>query len=94
MINPVAVEIKRLMDVLENTTPGSEKYDQVLEEIQVLAGVSKTLESQEKRTPLEKFVSNPALIGSATTIVATLMVLIFERSDSITTRAFSWIRPH
>ena len=85
-------QIGRLTQRLSELDVGSEEYDKVLEEINTLVHIKKELEEGDP-TVVERFISNPALVGATTTLIATVMVLIFERSDSITSRAFAWLRP-
>ena len=85
-------QIRRLTQCLDDLPLGTEEYDKALEEINTLVHIQKELEERDP-TVVERFISNPALVGATTTVIATVMVLIFERSDSITSRTFGWLRP-
>lgn len=76
-------EIERLANQLRNMSPVEEDYIKVADNLKVLC------EAREKKNSRD--ISNEALLAAAINIVGILIVLNFERTDVITSKAFGWI---
>ena len=69
---------------LNNQTPGTDKYDQALEELKNLTYIQKERASLKSPSKLGQFLNNPALIGGVVNLGISLLMLNFERTGVIT----------
>lgn len=81
--NALENEIERLLEVLNNEEPNTEKYDKVADQLVKLYKL--------KEVDSKKRVSPDALAAAATNIAGILLVINFERVHVITTKAFGMI---
>jgi hypothetical protein len=87
-INPKAVkaldlEIVRLSGQLKDTDPTDETYVKISDNLKVLC---------EARSKFDRAIINPeALLGIAANIIGLLIVLNFERTGVITSKAISFL---
>jgi len=93
----ITEEIERLIGELRVAGNISQKdYSEKLEVIDKLVALRKKVETEEPDSKfsatLKTFISNPALLNLVGGMMATLLVLYFERTEVITSKAFNWIK--
>jgi len=76
-------EIERLANQLGNISPVHEDYAKIADNLKVLC------EAREKKN--DRVISTEALLAATVNIVGILLVLNFEKMDTITSKAFSLI---
>jgi hypothetical protein len=76
-------EIERLANQLGDMSPVSDDYAKTADNLKVLC------EAREKKN--DRVISSEALLVAAVNIVGILVVLNFEKADTITSKAFSLI---
>jgi len=76
-------EIERLTGILALTNVTEDKYNQITNNIKILC------EAREKKNPLQIDINTLAVIGA--NVAGILIVLYFEKTNVITSKAFSMI---
>lgn len=76
-------EIERLANQLANMSPVSDEYAKTADNLKVLC------EAREKKN--DRVISSEALLAAAVNIIGILVVLNFEKADTITSKAFGLI---
>lgn len=85
-------EFNRLLVRLLELEPGTEEYAAALEQLRRFSDITKvSLKGNEGK--VDKFLSNPALIGVVGNLMGIFLILNYERAEIITSRAINFIRP-
>jgi hypothetical protein len=89
-------QTESLSEQLNSLEPSSKEYEQVLGRLETFVRLRLDLVVNNlKPTPsvVERILANPALVGVLGNLALTLLILNYERTEVITSRAFSFIRP-
>ena len=76
-------EIARLTETLKNTDPTSENYVKIVDNLKVLC------EAREKKNPLQ--LNADTLIAVGANVIGLLLVLNFEKTGVVTSKAFGML---
>lgn len=84
----------RLWRELGSATPGTEEHSRILSDLTKLIDMQDRLYERVKSEPsvLQQILVSPAFIGGVLQIGFGVMVLHFEKFDTVTSRIFQWIR--
>lgn len=86
-------ETSRLWEALSKAQPGTDVYDQILNEISHILEVQDTLYGRAAEpTWYQEVLTSPIFIGGVFQLAATLIVVNHETVGVITTKAFNWVR--
>jgi len=80
----IDTEIERLAKKLASMNPEEDKYNEVASSLKLLC------EAREKKN--DRVISSEALLAAAVNIIGILVVLNFERTGVITSKAFGFLR--
>ena len=80
----IDTEIERLAKKLASMNPEEDKYNEVASNLKLLC------EAREKKN--DRVISSEALLAAAVNIIGILVVLNFERTGVITSKAFGFLR--
>ena len=76
-------EIERLVEALKSEQPGSEEY------LKISTNIRDLCEARERKNPLQMDVNTLVAVGA--NILGLVIILNFERTGVITSKAFGWI---
>jgi len=82
-LNALDEEIARLVNLLKSTEPTEDNYAKIADNLKVLC------DAREKKN--DRVISTEMLVGVAANIVGLLIVLNFEKTGVITSKAFSML---
>ena len=75
------IEIERLVKTLSNLEPSEEEYETVAKNLQKLT------EARERKN--DRTISNDTLVAVTVNIITMLLILNYEKTGVITTKAFN-----
>lgn len=85
-------EVDVLWRKLQETDPGTEEHSRVLDDIGKIVGIQDKLYARIEPSLVQQILVSPAFIGGVIQFGALLVLLNFEKLDTVTSRAFGWIR--